>query len=296
MPYENTTTKLTINGEQRKLSLDTIRDALVSLLNNGLITQAEMNTVSEYLFNGYHDSNAPSCSLESIGITNKEAYLGFNVAANISIDNLITNSVKDFSGYNMFQNSFDIADLKESDVNAFLHTQRLFGNKFFLSRTKDDNSYKASYIAVDNAYINLTSNGAILTAGLNINGLETITTLKMRVDETNTDTSKLVYRVDKIYFGKESEGLFVSDDTKDVIFESLAESVNQSSFKFEREGKMTISFDALLTTAINAVDTSSPIGAAYKEFLQNSGTAFSVAVDGNAVTDNSSIKIVASRS
>jgi hypothetical protein len=58
---------------------------------------------------------------------------------------------------------------------------------------------------------------------------------------------------------------------------------------------MTISFDALLTTAINAIDTSSAIGLAYKEFLQNNAT-FSVAVDGNAVTDNSSVKIVASRS
>ena len=64
---------------------------------------------------------------------------------------------------------------------------------------------------------------------------------------------------------------------------------------FEREGKMTISFDALLTTAINAIDTSSAIGLAYKEFLQNNAT-FSVAVDGNAVTDNSSVKIVATRS
>jgi hypothetical protein len=117
----------------------------------------------------------------------------------------------------------------------------------------------------------------------------------MIVDNSNADHSKLVYKVDKIYFGKESEGLFVSDDTKDVIFETLAESVNQSSFKFEREGKMTISFDALLTTAINAIDTSSAIGLAYKEFLQNNAT-FSVAVDGNAVTDNSSVKIVATRS
>ena len=58
---------------------------------------------------------------------------------------------------------------------------------------------------------------------------------------------------------------------------------------------MTISFDALLTTAINGVDTSSPIGLAYKEFLQNSNTQFSVVVDGNAVTDDSSVKIVASR-
>ena len=167
--------------------------------------------------------------------------------------------------------------------------------KYFLNREVSEGNHKVNYIALDNAYMNIYGDTAIISVGLNINGLETYITLKMIIDNSNADSSKLVYKVDKIYFGKESEGLFVSDDTKDVIFETLAESVNQSSFKFEREGKMTISFDALLTTAINAIDTSSAIGLAYKEFLQNNAT-FSVAVDGNAVTDNSSVKIVASRS
>ena len=84
--------------------------------------------------------------------------------------------------------------------------------------------------------------------------------------------------------------------TNRVITSPMSGTTRDSvDIQFEREGKMTISFDALLTTAINAIDTSSAIGLAYKEFLQNNAT-FSVAVDGNAVTDNSSVKIVASRS
>ena len=298
MPYENTLTKLTIDGEEKKLSLDVIRDAIAVLFNKGLITNANLSSLSNYLFNGYNGSNAPEYSLTDIGITVKEAYQGFNLVEASSIDDMLKNAVSNYDGYvtDISTTSFDIATLKESEINLFLKSQSCFGMKYFLNREVSEGNHKVNYIALDNAYMNIYGEDAIISVGLNINGLETITTLKMKVDETNTDTSKLVYKVDKIYFGKESEGLFVSDDTKDVIFESLAESVNQSSFKFEREGKMTISFDALLTTAINAVDTSSPIGAAYKEFLQNSGTVFSVAVDGNAVTDNSSIKIVASRS
>ena len=293
MPYENTTTKLTINGEQRKLSLDSIRDALVSLLNNGLITQAEMNTVSEYLFNGYHDSNAPSCSLESIGITNKEAYLGFNVAANISIDNLITNSVKDFSGYNMFQNSFDIADLKESDVNAFLHTQRLFGNKFFLSRTKDDNSYKASYIAVDNAYINLTSNGAILTAGLNINGLETIVTILMNNDLEHTGGAKMAFKTSEIYFGgtdEHGEHISASDGTKSLLFTTLRDAASSDSFSFSEDGSLQIDFTALIQQGMNQIVTDPE----YKDFL-NEHAAYSVRVVGENVSDDNVIRLTANR-
>ena len=47
------------------------------------------------------------------------------------------------------------------------------------------------------------------------------------------------------FFIEEGGTLAFLNLRKDVIFETLAESVNQSSFKFEREGKMTISFDVL---------------------------------------------------
>lgn len=297
MPYENTLTKLTINGEEKKLSLDVIKDAIAVLFNKGLITNANLSSLSNYLFNGYNGSNAPEYSLTDIGITVKEAYQGFHLVEASSIDDMLKNAVSNYDGYvtDISTTSFDIATLKESEINLFLKSQSCFGMKYFLNREVSEGNHKVSYIALDNAYMNIYGDTAIISVGLNINGLETYVTLKMIIDNSNADSSKLVYKVDKIYFGKESEGLFVSDDTKDVIFETLAESVNQSSFKFEREGKMTISFDALLTTAINAIDTSSAIGLAYKEFLQNNAT-FSVAVDGNAVTDNSSVKIVATRS
>ena len=297
MPYENTLTKLTIDGEEKKLSLDVIKDAIAVLFNKGLITNANLSSLSNYLFNGYNGSNAPEYSLTDIGITVKEAYQGFNLVEASSIDDMLKNAVSNYDGYvtDISTTSFDIATLKESEINLFLKSQSCFGMKYFLNREVSEGNHKVNYIALDNAYMNIYGDTAIISVGLNINGLETYVTLKMIIDNSNADSSKLVYKVDKIYFGKESEGLFVSDDTKDVIFETLAESVNQSSFKFEREGKMTISFDALLTTAINAIDTSSAIGLAYKEFLQNNAT-FSVAVDGNAVTDNSSVKIVATRS
>lgn len=297
MPYENTLTKLTINGEEKKLSLDVIKEAIAVLFNKGLITNANLSSLSNYLFNGYNGSNAPEYSLTDIGITVKEAYQGFNLVEASSIDDMLKNAVSNYDGYvtDISTTSFDIATLKESEINLFLKSQSCFGMKYFLNREVSEGNHKVNYIALDNAYMNIYGDTAIISVGLNINGLETYVTLKMIIDNSDADSSKLVYKVDKIYFGKESEGLFVSDDTKDVIFETLAESVNQSSFKFEREGKMTISFDALLTTAINAIDTSSAIGLAYKEFLQNNAT-FSVAVDGNAVTDNSSVKIVATRS
>ena len=294
MNYENTTTKLTINGEEKKLSLDVIREALASLMNQQLITKNDLNAVSDYLFNGYNGSNAPSANLTSIGIPVKETYKGFNLVTSESIDEIFKNAISTFDGYSLSLNSFDIAKLKESEINLFMKTQSALGNKFFLQREVADSQNKINYSALDNAYMNLYDDAAIISVGLNINGLETWTTLKMDADTTNTDAHKLVYKPAGLYFGKESEKLTVSDESKKVIYETLAEAVNQSSFKFERDGTMTISFDSLFDAAVNSIDTSNPIMAQYKTFLQNNAD-ISVTIEGDAVTDNSTVKIQAVR-
>ena len=294
MNYDATTTKLMINGEEKKLSLDVIRDACVSLMNQQLITMNDINSVSDYLFNGYNGSNAPSANLTSIGIPVKETYKGFNLVTSENIDDLFKNAISTFDGYSMSLNSFDIAKLKESEINLFMKTQSALGHKFFLQREVADSQNKINYVALDNAYMNLYGDTAIISVGLNINGLETWTTLKMVADTTNTDAHKLVFKPDALYFGKASENLTVSDETKKVIYETLAEAVDQSSFKFERDGKMTISFDSLFDAAVNSIDTSNPIMAEYKTFLQNSAD-ISVVVEGDNVTDNSTVKIQAVR-
>ena len=263
-------------------------------MNQQLITKNEVNSVSDYLFNGYNGTNAPAANLSSIGIPVKETYQGFNLVTSESIDEILRNAISTFDGYSMSLNSFDIAKLKESEINLFMKTQSALGHKFFLQREVSDGQNKINYIALDNAYMNLYGDAAIISVGLNINGLETWTTLKMDIDKSNTDTHKLVYKPADLYFGKASEKLTVSDDSKKVIYETLAEAVDQSSFKFERDGTMTISFDSLFNSAINSIDTSNPVMAQYKTFLQNNAD-LSVTIEGDNVTDNSMVKIQAVR-
>ena len=294
MPYENTTTKLTINNQQKKLSLDTIREALVSLMDQGLIEESNLNLVSEYLFNGYHDDNAPDCDLNSIGIYDKNAYQGFNVATPLSVDDLIRNSVSSFDGYSPILTSFDIANLEEDDVNTFLHTQNIFGNKFFLTREISDGKYKTSYIALDNAYINLTSNGAVISAGLNINGLETNVTMLMDIDAENSKNAKLAYTVNEIYYGgTDGEGnrITANDGTKGLLFQTLKNSVNSEAFTFTEDGLFIMDFSDLITQGINLIGAGQE---EYRDFLL-SGAKYSVKVVGDNVTDNSVIRVTASR-
>ena len=294
MPYENTTTKLTINNQQKKLSLDTIREALVSLMDQGLIEESNLNLVSEYLFNGYHDDNAPDCDLNSIGIADKNTYQGFNVVTPLSVDDLIRNSVSSFDGYSPILTSFDIANLKEDDVNTFLHTQNIFGNKFFLTREVSDGKYKTSYIALDNAYINLTSNGAIISAGLNINGLETNVTMLMDIDAENSKNAKLAYTVNEIYYGStdgEGNRITANDGTKGLLFQTLKNSVNSEAFTFTEDGLFIMDFSDLITQGINLIGAGQE---EYRDFLL-SGAKYSVKVVGDNVTDNSVIRVTASR-
>ena len=294
MNYEATTTKLTIDGEDKKLSLDTIRDAAVSLLDNNIITLSDVSQVSEFLFQGYNGHNAPDFNLSSIGVPIKEDYKGFNLVAASDVDDILKTSVSTFAGYDADINSFDIADLKESEINLFLKSQSVFGHKYFMNREVSSGHSKLNYVALDNAYINLFDKSAIISIGLNVNGLETIVTLKMKLDESNTDQKKLIYLPDKVYFGKENANKTLSDDMKKTIFDTLYQAVYASSFKFDRDGKLTISFDGFINQAINQIDTSTLTGAAYKAFLKNNAD-LSVKVEGNKVTDNASVKIVATR-
>ena len=107
-------------------------------------------------------------------------------------------------------------------------------------------------------------------------------------------TDKLVYKTSKVYFGKEDKNLNISKETQQVIFDTLSQAMNQSSFKFSNDGTLTISFDGLINTAINSIDTSNPISAQYKTFLQNNAD-LKVVIEGNNVTDNSLVKIQAKR-
>ena len=301
MPYENTTTKIAPKGHEKKLSLDSIREAVVTLLDASLIQEADMSAVADYLFNGYDSTNpnAPSCDLSSIGILNKTTYPGFkDIYTQTSIDNILTSRVVEFPDYSDSLNSFELADIKESDINEYLKSQHMLGIKYFLERSLDTGAHKANYIALDNAYINLLSNKAIITAGLNVNGLETTVTLPMVKNETESSGSALVYDSEPLYYGatpESGEPLTLAPETETLIFNTLKDSIKDDSFIFLEGGKLKIDFAAIISNQlINSIDTGNPIyDAAYKAFLNNAH--YEVSVVGDAVELNSSIKLVANR-
>lgn len=300
MPYENTTTKLTIGGEQKKLSLSVIRDAIVQLLNNNIIQTTEMSAVSDYLFNGYDadDPNAPSCDLSSIGITNKTAYVGFkDIITEASMDNILISHVATFPSYSPSIDSFELVEIKESDVNDYLKSQHMLGIKYFLERTLEDGKHKANYIALDNAYINLFGDKAIISAGLNVNGLETTVTLPMILNDTESDGSCLVFDAEPLYYGETPEGgepLTLEPETETLIFNTLKDAIKDDSFFFVGEGKLKIDFAAILGEAISSINTGDPVyDVAYKAFLNHAD--FDIQIIGDTVETNSTLKFIANR-
>ncbi|HHT67334.1 MAG TPA: hypothetical protein GX010_03815 [Erysipelotrichaceae bacterium] len=299
MNYEDTLTKLKIEGVDKKLSLEVIKEALLVLMNEGSIDKDQCFDVSEYLFNGHKgdavSNNAPACSLASIGINNKETYPGFNLIPETSLEDIITNSLTSFENYNVTDDSFDIAQISEADINTVIKAQDILGNKFFLSREVEENQNKLSYIALDNVYINLTATEAFLSVGLNLNGLETIITFTMMIDENNEDPQKLVYNIISVYFGESLYNITVSQETREFLFRILAEAVSDGAFSFSEDGKMTISLDSFINAAINNVDTGNPVyDAMYRNFLQNNAD-FSISVVGTDAAANSTVKVTATR-
>ena len=297
MNYDATTTKLKIGEEEKKLSLNVIREALVSLLDKHIIQVADMPAVSDYLFQGYKLNNAPTFDLSSIGISDaeKETYKGFNVVSDSSVDDIIRNAAATYTGYTPSLDEFNIASISEADLNTFIKAQDVLGHKYFLQKEVADSKNKVNYIAIDNAYMNFYGNNSVISVGLNINGLETMLTLKLELDATASNKD-LVYNVNKVYFGKEEKNLAISEDTKKTIFKTLADSMKESTFKFTEEGQLVISFEGIIQGVIDSIDTSAsnPIGAAYKAFLENNAD-FKVSVQGDNVTDNALIKIMATR-
>ena len=300
MPYDDTATKLMINGELRKLSLDVIREAVVHLLNHGLIQTTEMSAVSDYLFNGYDSANpnAPACDLSTIGITEKTLYTGFkDIMVETSMDNILISRVATFPDYSDGINSFNLVDIKESDVNEYMKSQHMLGIKYFLERTMEDGKHKVNYIALDNAYINLFGDKAVLSAGLNVNGLETTVTLPMVKNEADSSGSCLVYDAEPLYYGATPEGgepLTLEPETEALIFNTLKDAIKDESFFFLADGKLKIDFAAIINDAISSINTGNAVyDAAYKAFLNNAN--YEISVVGDTVDLNSSIKVVANR-
>lgn len=301
MPYEDTATKLTINGQQKTLSLDVIRDAVVSLLNNGSIQTTQMSAISDYLFYGYSPEdggNAPECSLASIGINDKTTYAGFkDIITEASMDSIFVDRVATFHDYDPSLHSFDLVNLQESDVNGFLKSQKMLGIKYFLERSIENGKHKVNYIALDDAYINLLDTKAIISASLNINGLKTTVTLPMILNDEESVGSCLVYDAEPLYYGatpESGEALSLEPETEALIFNTLKDSIKDDSFFFLEDGKLKIDFGAILGRAISAVDTGNPAyDNAYKAFLNSA--SYEVKVEGDNVALNSTIKVVATR-
>ena len=297
MKYDQTTTKLKINDQEKKLSLDTIKEAVTVLLDQKIIQENDMQRISDYLFHGYDGSYKPAMDLSSIGISEAEktTYPGFNVVNANSLESTLKAGVSSFESYNLTDPSFEIVKINEKTINDFLKTQNVFGMKYFLSRQLDDGKNKVNYIALDNAYINLYQNKSIITLGLNINGLETYVTLTMDADTNNTDSTKLVYKPKDVYFGKLVENLVLSDKAEELIFDTLSDAITSSTFHFDKNGTLTIAFEGIINQAINMINTGDAVyDNMYKEFLKT-GSNQSIKVEGDTVEENSNVVITATR-
>jgi hypothetical protein len=214
--------------DDKRLNLDfsSYRDKLVSLLDNGIIDSQDSHDrdTFAYLLIGYPNSGdeikqyIADKDFSSIGITNKETYLGLNLTTTNNVGNLIASGLAGLSA-----GSANIT-LTEDFTNDIFKTLGIIGNNFVLTSKKTATTYKSNYIAVDNFFVNFLDDKLYLTAGLSINGYET----SFAIPATKKEKTQygMILDITDAYYGTH----FLSGGLKDVLYPLVEDALGSTGW------------------------------------------------------------------
>ena len=150
----------------------------------------------KYLIHGYDESSAETqnlvynLDLSDIGISNVTAYKGANLAEATPLNDKVKNQI---NAVDIATNK--IAEIKESDINAFLKSSSAIGTGTILTNANKD----VVYVVVDNVNCNIVNNKLYITVGINVNGYET--RVIILTDFVKMENYKLSLSIENVYFG-----------------------------------------------------------------------------------------------
>ena len=216
------------------------RDKLVKLVNNHAFNPDEVSPVIvfDFLFKGWEAMSAEAkvlledINMSSVGISNKTLYQGFGLYdpdftlqnrlnSSVNIDNLVSRDAS---------KNKKVSTIRESDINRYLAGTSIVGYTTILERYKDDGSYKANYITIDNFYCNLydgqiegrTRPIAEFVCKLNINGYHTSLTISSYADSDAKQGKSYAYKINEVKYGAAS-----GETMKEDIIGILAQALNE---------------------------------------------------------------------
>ena len=269
--------------DSSKLNLEEHKNSVVSLLNNNKIDNENNHPqyVFNFLNNGYskitedEQNYIKEVDLSSIGFkdeTSKTTYLGYDIS-NPNIDDYFEVNSGSFKYAELLTD--DGLLIPESTLNQYIQCQNLLGYSYlytYLDNT--DNTYKANYVALDNAYFNLYNKDnkehMDMVVGINIAGYET--TLILENIKTETLSYGIKLKNENIYFGTK----VADDNLKSFIYTMTKDNLPENEFMtFDGNGTFTLNFEGYLKTYIDIINTL-PIKKSF---------SLSTKVEGSSITD-----------
>lgn len=232
------------------LNLDSNRDKLETLIKSNIVDDDSTHraTTFTYLLTGYDSLNDENKSyidtldLSSIGITDNDAYLGYE-PTDPDLTSKINGSASITTGVDVL--------ITEQDINDYIKCQNFLGYSSLI-KTDDNNII---YITLDNFYTNIlnvnNSNQMDMVIGVNMNGYETSVILENSLTEKTKYGFKL--KNDNIYLGSAT----LNDDLKSTLYGIIKSSLTENTLmSFDGEGTFTISFESYLSDYIQLLNKS----------------------------------------
>ena len=224
--------------------------------------------------------------------TNFDTYFDDNSGIPPSDDpaTIMLTHIPDFSSYTLpqitaFKSSPDptLSYITEAELNGYLANIDLIGTTFIVSAYIDEVA-TVQYITVDNLYCNFVSNVEgdfiYLAVGLNINGCQTNVVFVTEYDSTAPSSGSSIamkFITRQILFGEvvifdsaettisETEGQLVSA-LFDMIASALAGNETMSIDKDDLSINIEFTFDTVVQTAIDLLNSTAPTGSAVPDF------------------------------
>lgn len=272
---------LKLNDESKYggFTLDFINSKVKEIVNANDKCVDKADTIFNFLFKGFDNitgteqNEIKGLNLSTMGAGfDYETHKGFEfsgetinqIAAN-QIEELKTKELSYFTAP-----SFDFLSLSESQINDYLKTTGFVGWHYLINGIQND-SFKSSYICVDNLYSNIYDNHTEFVAGLNINGLETsmIISTELDVDKSKADFStkdfKIAYNIKSLKFGN----IELNKGFSDIVFSILASSLSNGMFVSQNADKtytLTVDFSNAIRNSVDSF-LSTALGGRTFEFV-----------------------------
>lgn len=221
-------------------------DKCLTLIQEGIITETDANTLLHYLIHGYADTDSTNqafvqgLDLTSIGITDNEAYEGFEFPDGDSLTDEATGQIKNSN----FLVTGHLASISESFLNDMLSSTSIIGYSFLLNGHDKDGNSKLAFTTIDKFYINIVDNKLSAVARLNINGFYSYLIFDYVRDVRNTDENKIILMPAEIYFGN----ITAPESMVEIFYTIIGEAfvgLDGTSFD-DTNGVITIDFSAAL--------------------------------------------------